>query len=167
MQMGYPILGISTLWITQIRAIHFRFTRFESLGPSDATCRYRSGSALVQVMVRCLRHQIQCWILINEVWWHSHEKNFTASTRIAIRLDVFKNYLFKTFTTSQRGQWVKIKRFTAYPINGFLVHCFVVFILFPISPCTSQWRHNRRDDASNHLCLDCLLNRLFRQNVKA
>ena len=29
-----------------------------------------------------------------------------------------------------------------------------------------QWRHNGRDDVSNHRCLDCLLNRLFSRRSK-
>ena len=29
-----------------------------------------------------------------------------------------------------------------------------------------QWRHNERDGVSNHRCLDCFLNRLFRRRSK-
>ena len=29
-----------------------------------------------------------------------------------------------------------------------------------------QWHHNERDGVSNHLCLDCLLNRLFRYRLR-
>ena len=29
-----------------------------------------------------------------------------------------------------------------------------------------QWRHNKRDDISNHRRLDCLLHRLFRRRSK-
>ena len=36
-----------------------------------------------------------------------------------------------------------------------------------IKPClTLQWRHNGRDDVSNHQPHDCLLNRLFRRRSK-
>ena len=31
---------------------------------------------------------------------------------------------------------------------------------------TLQWRHNERDGVSNHRCLDCILNRLFRRRSK-
>ena len=31
---------------------------------------------------------------------------------------------------------------------------------------TLQWRHNERDDVSNHQSYDCLLKRLFRRNSK-
>ena len=30
-----------------------------------------------------------------------------------------------------------------------------------------QWRYDERDGVSNHRRLDCLLNRLFKQNIKA
>ena len=33
-------------------------------------------------------------------------------------------------------------------------------------PFSLQWRHNERDDVSNHRRLDCLLNRLFRHRSK-
>ena len=33
-------------------------------------------------------------------------------------------------------------------------------------PVTLQWRHNERDDVSNHRCLVYLLNRLFRRRSK-
>ena len=29
-----------------------------------------------------------------------------------------------------------------------------------------HWRHNERDGISNHMCLDCLLNRLFMRRSK-
>ena len=32
--------------------------------------------------------------------------------------------------------------------------------------CSLQWRHNERDDFSNHRRLDCLLSRLFRHRSK-
>ena len=35
-----------------------------------------------------------------------------------------------------------------------------------IHVCTLQWRHNERDGVSNHMRLDCLLNRLFRRRSK-
>ena len=34
------------------------------------------------------------------------------------------------------------------------------------SVCTLQWRHNVRDDVSNHRRLDCLHNRVFRHRSK-
>ena len=46
-----------------------------SLLPSDAIWRHRSGSTLAQTMAYCLlvlRHYLnQCWLLVNEVQWQS------------------------------------------------------------------------------------------------
>ena len=52
-------------------------TIFNSLGPSDAIWRWRSGSTLIQVMACCLTapsHYLnQCWLIIGKVLWHSSE----------------------------------------------------------------------------------------------
>ena len=52
-----------------------------SLWPSDAIWRQRSGSTLAQVMACCLTapsHYLnQCLLIISKVWWHSSEGNFT------------------------------------------------------------------------------------------
>ena len=37
---------------------------------------------------------------------------------------------------------------------------------FAFASMSSQWRHNEHDGISNHQCLDCLLNRLFRPRSK-
>ena len=48
-----------------------------SLGPSDAIWRQRSGSTLAQVMACCLMapsHYLnQCWLIISKFQWHSSE----------------------------------------------------------------------------------------------
>ena len=43
---------------------------------------------------------------------------------------------------------------------------FHSIIVYPVYRCTLQWRHNEREGVSNHRCLDCLLNRLFRCRSK-
>ena len=63
--------------------------------------------------------------------------------------------------------------FTILP-TGIKLH-FALYIRL-ITPCLlfvtggvsriSQWHHNRRDGASNHRHLDCLLDRLFRRRAK-
>ena len=49
---------------------------FNSLGPSDAIWRQRSGTTLAQVMACCLAapcHYLnQYWLIISEVQWHSY-----------------------------------------------------------------------------------------------
>ena len=51
-----------------------------SLRPSDAIWRHRSGSTLAQVMACCLTapsHYLnQRWLIISKVLWHSSEGNF-------------------------------------------------------------------------------------------
>ena len=55
-----------------------------SLRPSDAIWRHRSGSTLAHVMACCLMapsHYLnQCWLVINKVQWHSPKSNFTRNT---------------------------------------------------------------------------------------
>ena len=55
-----------------------------SLRPSDAIWRQRTGSTLAQVMAWCLTapsHCLnQCWLIISKVPWHSCEDNFTRVT---------------------------------------------------------------------------------------
>ena len=50
---------------------------FNTLWPSDAIWRHRSASLLDQIMACCLMgpsHYLnQCWLIINEVLWHSPE----------------------------------------------------------------------------------------------
>ena len=57
---------------------------FNSLGPSDAIWRQRSGSTLAQVMACCLTapsHYLnQCWLIISKVQWHASENNFMRDT---------------------------------------------------------------------------------------
>ena len=55
-----------------------------SLWPSDAIWRQRSGSTLAQVMACCLKassHYLnQCWLIISRVQWLSCEDNFIRDT---------------------------------------------------------------------------------------
>ena len=50
--------------------------------------RHRSLSTIAQVMSCCLtapsNYLIQCWFLISEVFWHSHNSNFTKSAKAII-----------------------------------------------------------------------------------
>ena len=69
-----------------IRAMSF--SEFNSLRPSDAIWRHRSGSTLAQVMACCLTapsHYLnQCWLIISKVLWHSSEGNFIRDTSATI-----------------------------------------------------------------------------------
>ena len=59
-----------------------------SLWPSDAIWRQRSGSTLAQVMACCLTapsHYLnQCWLIISKVQWHSSESNLHEMTQPSV-----------------------------------------------------------------------------------
>ena len=85
---------------------------FNSLWPSDAIWRQRSGSPLAQVMACCLTapsHYLnQCWLIITKgpvmfIWrqfrlrYHSHQS-----------LKLAGNYFSQILLKSPRGQWVNM-----------------------------------------------------------
>ena len=48
----------------------------------------------------------QCWLIICEVMWHSHESKFSAQATNLWK--EFENCTFKITATFLRGQWVKL-----------------------------------------------------------
>ena len=64
------------VWLLRNLRERIQLLQLNSLWPSDAMCRQRSGSTLVQVMASCLTapsHYLnQCWLIISEVQWHSY-----------------------------------------------------------------------------------------------
>ena len=105
-----------TLWLEAMRIKPWTWTLWlyyqciNSLWPSDAIWRHRSGSTLAQVMACCLTapsHYLnQCWLNISVALWHSAENIFTINVEDIYPWCQFENYLFKTSTTSSRVQWV-------------------------------------------------------------
>ena len=81
-----------------------------SLRPSDAIWRHRSGSTLAQVMACCLTapsHYLnQCWLIVSEVQWQSPGSNFTRDISVMNHKNYIENYLSKLSLKSPRGQWV-------------------------------------------------------------
>ena len=71
---------------TKYRKYLYRFMLqcFNSLRPSDAIWRHRSGSRLAQAMACCLTapsHYLnQCWLIISKVYLHSSDGNFIRDT---------------------------------------------------------------------------------------
>ena len=65
---------------------HSRDQWVNSLGPSDAIGRQRSGLTLAQVMACCLTapsHYLhQCWLIISKIQLHSSDGNFTRDTSV-------------------------------------------------------------------------------------
>ena len=78
-----------------------------SLWPSDAIWRHRSGSTSAQVIacfLTALNHYLkQCWLIIKVVHWHSAESNFTRSAHELNLWHCSEIALLK----SPSGQWVK------------------------------------------------------------
>ena len=79
----------------------------KSLWRSDVIWRHSTRSTLVQVMAWCRQapshHLNQCWFLINEIRWLSHEINFTVSTRATIMCNEFENNTCKITATPPRA----------------------------------------------------------------
>ena len=69
------VVGICAIirWHMQLRGIN-------SVWPSDAIWRHRSGLTLAQVMACCLtalsHYLSQCWLITSKVHWQSFEGNF-------------------------------------------------------------------------------------------
>ena len=84
---------------------------FNSLTPSDAMRRQRSGATLAQVIACCLtapNHYLnQCWLIISKAQWHSSECNFTKDAWTINHWNMFENYMSKISFKFPRGQWVK------------------------------------------------------------
>ena len=85
--------------------------KINSLGPSDAIWRQKSGSTMAQVMVCCLTapsHYLnQCWLIISIVLWHSSEVINIRRIEDTNQQSKIEDYIFKTTLRSPKGQWVK------------------------------------------------------------
>ena len=83
-----------------------------SLGPSDAIWRQRSGSTLAQVMACCLTapsHYLhQCWLIISKVDWHSSKGKFTRDNSPINHWNYLENQVPRISFKFPRGQWVKL-----------------------------------------------------------
>ena len=89
--------------------IHRKPLPFNSLGPSDAIWRHRSGFTLAQVMVCCLtspnHHLNQYWLISKGVLWHSPQCYFKINTHNLWH--AFEDNGLKIITIYPRGQWVE------------------------------------------------------------
>ena len=120
--------------------IRLHLTRWElwgqwvnSLWPSDAIWRQRSGTTLAQVMDCCLTaasHYLnQCWLIIKKVLWRIHfrvlsqEIRRPSVTRISLKI-------IHQIVNQIRGQWVR-----------FLLHCFAVCLQLTPHP-TKRYASN-------------------------
>ena len=86
-----------------------------SLWPSDAIWRHRSGSTLAQVMACCLTapsHYLNQYWLKTSVWPCGIQLRmiFTRTAQDIYPWYQFENYWFKTSTTSFRDQWISDRK---------------------------------------------------------
>ena len=76
----YDVIVMEERMLRHTRHSTMQLDTVNSLGPSDAIWRHRSGSTLAQVMACCLTapsHYLnQCWLIISKVLWHSFDGNF-------------------------------------------------------------------------------------------
>ena len=81
-------MALRVTWLNATGIIWNCTVEVNSLWPSDAIWRQRSGSTLAQVMACCLTapsHCLnQCWLIISKVLWHSSEGNFIRDTSATI-----------------------------------------------------------------------------------
>ena len=99
MPYEFPLLGQHDL--TNVLSLLYQESYIwknglNSLLPTDAICRYRSGSTLAQVMACCLTapsHYLnQCRLIISEVLRHSSQGNFTWNANDIYPWLEFENY---------------------------------------------------------------------------
>ena len=82
------MLGLKLIHVSKSGHWGLTWINFNSLWPSDTISWWwhRSESALAQAMAWCLMapsHYLkQCWLLISQVLWHSHESNLTMELDI-------------------------------------------------------------------------------------
>ena len=77
----YLYTGLALYWLKYLMKIVTNFPySFNSLWPSDAIRRQRSGSPMAQVMACCLTapsHYLnQCWLILTKVQWCLSKGNF-------------------------------------------------------------------------------------------
>ena len=108
---------------------------FNSLWPSDAIWRQRSGSTLAQVMACCLTepsHYLnQCWLIISKVYWHSSEGNLTAGISAINHCNWLEKYSSKISSKSPRPQWVKNDYIMTMIERGGVLSCLLDFLWLP------------------------------------
>ena len=99
----------------------------------------------------------QCWLIINEVQWHSYSGNFTRNASTVNHQNLFENYKSKISLKFPRGQWVEAlwtSRCELLPCGNLLRLCdkdaigqFPTAILSPVPHIScwyqaSKWRYN-------------------------
>ena len=111
-QSAYLCMSTTNCMLSDNRVGNFACIFVHSVYPSDTIWHQRTWSTLVQVMACCLvapRHYWNhCWLIINEVLWHSSQDNshglYTKSStqrHLKITLLNLQPYLTRIYLTNQ------------------------------------------------------------------
>ena len=95
------------------------------------------------------------WTLGNKLQWNSNRNQY-----ISIQEYAFEN-VCKMASFSSWPQWIKSSNIIVQERPWWRFVCYRLVLVN-----TLGWRHNGRDNVSNHQPHDCLLNRLFRRRSK-
>ena len=105
------VLFCYTCWLVDA-VFRLMELRVNSLWPSDAIWRQRSGSTLAQVMACCLAapsHYLnQWWLIISRVQSHSYEGSFIRDTSAIDHYNQLENYSSQIYFEPPRGQWADV-----------------------------------------------------------
>ena len=110
----YCMFDACWVWVARIQSVFSMPVELfwsvwvnNSMWPGDTVWRHTSKEALAQKMACCLTapsHNLnQCWLLISEVVWHSHENNYTLSAQDTILYNEFENYTSEFTVTTPSG----------------------------------------------------------------
>ena len=119
----------------------FKSIFFDSLWPSDAIWRHRSGSTMAQVMACYLMspsHYLnQSWLIVSKVEWYSSKDQFTRDTSAISHWNYLENC-----TNDIKLPFVDQSHWKMYTSPGPLFACWNIFKLkhihvfkFHISAC--------------------------------
>ena len=92
-------------WLVMFMTSCFWPQHVNSLWPRDAIWWHRSGSTVAQVMSCCLN---QCWLIINEIFWHSLKAFYRKYTRYLSLIWVWKLLIQDYIHISQGPMSLKI-----------------------------------------------------------
>ena len=167
-----------TAVIFEIKCTHFLSRK--------CICNLHNGGRIVQALAYkfILNFAVFHPSLYNPYAWLNPDNN-AVYTQNGSQMDpnliaTEKCYCKSTLTVMQK-KWIiqdilrGVLKFTYFPprrcaqisvINSPSRTLWVRIQIKLITSFTLPWRHNELDDISNHRCLDCLLNRLFRRRSK-
>ena len=150
--MGPQVISSHGIDLVHPEYPSFSTRMINSLWPSDAMWRQRSGSTLAQVMVCCLTapshylNQCYIWLIISEVQGHSYQGISQAMLLPSITKNPFENYISEISFKFPRGQCVKT--LTCRPgrnLNPYFNHVMHVHWYQSGIPLQGDWDYTELD----------------------